>query len=255
MAVDYSVYTVLQASRRSWRIGQTEPVRVYFYAYSETLQEDALRLVAAKVAAALRVNGDTIADDSLAELDELSGGDIVTTLARIVTGEVQVSAQSLQQAFADANAGLRQANQMIGGYEIVEEAVVEAAVELTPLPHPIGNGNGHAVRPLLTNGNGHREHQPSLFAAAIVPASDAAANGTISNGLTASSVPTNGLTTQSAPANGHTPVNGRDNLTPLTNGHSPDPSLPSDEPPGSAPAPKPVVVPRPQLLARLLAGN
>ncbi|MBK9055999.1 MAG: hypothetical protein IPL78_35410 [Chloroflexi bacterium] len=149
MAVDYSVYTVLQASRRSWRIGQTEPVKVYFYAYEATLQEDALRLVAAKVAAALRVNGDTIADDSLAELDELSGGDIVTTLARIVTGEVQVSAQSLQQAFAEANAGLRQANQMIGGYEIIEEAVVEAPVELTPLPHPTGNGNGHAVRPLV----------------------------------------------------------------------------------------------------------
>jgi hypothetical protein len=49
MAIDYSVYTVLQASRRSWRIGQTEPVRVYFFAYEETIQEDALQLVAAKV--------------------------------------------------------------------------------------------------------------------------------------------------------------------------------------------------------------
>lgn len=255
MAVDYSVYTVLQASRRSWRIGQTETVKVYFYAYEATLQEDALRLVAAKVAAALRVNGDTIADDSLAELDELSGGDIVTTLARIVTGEVQVSAQSLQQAFAEANAGLRQANQMIGGYEIIEEAVVEAAVEFTPLPYPSGNGNGHAVRPLFNNGNGHREHQPSLFAAAIVPASDAAANGTTNHRLTSSSAPTNGLATHSAPANGHTLVNGRDNHSLLTNGHSHDPVLLPDESPGSAPAPKPVVVPRPQLLTRLLAGR
>ncbi|MCB9010119.1 MAG: hypothetical protein H6656_22565, partial [Ardenticatenaceae bacterium] len=42
MAIDYSVYTVLQASRRSWRIGQTEPVKVYFFAYEETIQEDAL---------------------------------------------------------------------------------------------------------------------------------------------------------------------------------------------------------------------
>jgi SNF2 family DNA or RNA helicase len=86
MAIDYSVYTVLQASRRSWRIGQTQPVKIYFFAYEETIQEDALRLVAAKVAAALRINGDTVGDDSLADLDELSSGDLVTTLARIVTG-------------------------------------------------------------------------------------------------------------------------------------------------------------------------
>jgi len=254
MAVDYSVYTVLQASRRSWRIGQTEPVKVYFYAYESTLQEDALRLVAAKVAAALRVNGDTIADDSLAELDELSGGDIVTTLARIVTGEVQVSAQSLQQAFAEANVGLRQANQMIGGYEIVEAEVVETQVEPRPSPHSTGNGNGHAVRPLFTNGNGHHQ-QPSLFATTTVPTNSAAADGAISNGLTSSSMPTNGIVTQSAPINGHDPVNGRDALSPLANGHSHDPAVPPDEPPGSAPAPKPVVIPRPQLLTRLLAGR
>ena len=29
---DYSVYTMRQASRRSWRIGQTEPVQVVFMA-------------------------------------------------------------------------------------------------------------------------------------------------------------------------------------------------------------------------------
>jgi hypothetical protein len=94
MAIDYSVYTVLQASRRSWRIGQTEPVKVYFFAYEETIQEDALRLVAAKVAAALRVNGDTVGDDSLAELDDLTSGDLVATLAKIITGDVQIEAHS-----------------------------------------------------------------------------------------------------------------------------------------------------------------
>ena len=32
---DYSVYTMRQASRRSWRIGQTQPVQVVFMAYRE----------------------------------------------------------------------------------------------------------------------------------------------------------------------------------------------------------------------------
>ena len=38
-----------QASRRSWRIGQTEPVQVVFMAYRNTLQADALKLVAQKL--------------------------------------------------------------------------------------------------------------------------------------------------------------------------------------------------------------
>src|SRR5690606_14535079 len=122
MSPHYSVYTVLQASRRSWRIGQTRPVKVYYFAYADTIQTDALYLVAAKVAAALRVNGDTVADDSLAELDEITGNDIVTTLARVVTGEAQLEVPNLQQAFAEANASIRQANTIIGEYEMVGDA-------------------------------------------------------------------------------------------------------------------------------------
>lgn len=168
MAIDYSVYTVLQASRRSWRIGQTEPVKVYFFAYEETIQEDALRLVAAKVAAALRVNGDTVGDDSLAELDDLTSGDLVATLAKIITGDVQIEAHSLQQAFAEANASLRQANTIIGDYQMVEEELEEAEAV-------VAGGNGHLSgndqRPLLasdrlivTNGdNGRSPQQASLF--------------------------------------------------------------------------------------------
>jgi hypothetical protein len=181
MAPDYSVYTVLQASRRSWRIGQTEPVKVYYFAYEETIQEDALRLVAAKVAAALRVNGDTVGDDSLADLDELTSGDLVATLAKIVTGETQIEARSLQQAFAEANAGLRQANTLIGEYSIVDDDEDEALEGLETAV----NGNGHLYaeqnRPLLPTarpvaGNGlslnGRTHQPSLFSNGQVKADD-----------------------------------------------------------------------------------
>ena len=158
MAIDYSVYTVLQASRRSWRIGQTEPVKVYYFCYEETIQEDALHLVAAKVAASLRVNGDTVGDDSLADLDELASGDLVATLAKIVTGEAQIEARSLQQAFAEANASLRQANTIIGDYQMVDEGE----------PEPVAHSNGTGPRPLpALAGNGQHANgttrQPSLF--------------------------------------------------------------------------------------------
>jgi hypothetical protein len=127
--------------------------------------------VAAKVAAALRVNGDTVGDDSLADLDELTSGDLVATLAKIVTGETQIEARSLQQAFAEANAGLRQANILIGEYSMAEEEEDEDVGLETAV-----NGNGHLyaeqnrpllspARPVASNGlhsNG-RIPQPSLF--------------------------------------------------------------------------------------------
>jgi hypothetical protein len=158
MSPHYSVYTVLQASRRSWRIGQTKPVKVYYFVYSDTIQTDALYLVAAKVAAALRVNGDTVADDSLAELDEITGNDIVATLARIVTGETQLDAPSLQQAFAQANASIRQANMVIGEYEMVDDAdevTIEgdAPAEIVRSPEPAPR---HASQQTLVFGAGSR---------------------------------------------------------------------------------------------------
>jgi len=62
---DYSVYTMRQASRRSWRIGQTEPVQVVFMAYRYTLQADALKLVAQKLQSSLAVEGE-LPEDGLA---------------------------------------------------------------------------------------------------------------------------------------------------------------------------------------------
>lgn len=107
MAIDYSVYTVKQASRRSYRIGQLKDVAVQFCAYRGTLQEQALRLVAAKMAATDRIDGNTIATDSLTELDDMVQGDLITTLARIVVGEEELTAPSLADAFAEANGALR----------------------------------------------------------------------------------------------------------------------------------------------------
>ena len=53
----YSLFTLRQASRRSWRIGQTEPVRVVFLAYKDTLQETALQVMGEKLLAAGALEG------------------------------------------------------------------------------------------------------------------------------------------------------------------------------------------------------
>ena len=83
---DYSVYVVRQASRRSWRIGQTRPVKVVFMSYRNTLQADALKLVAKKMQSSLAVEGE-LPEDGLAAYGD-DGDDMMMALARrIVSGE------------------------------------------------------------------------------------------------------------------------------------------------------------------------
>lgn len=58
MQTGYSVYTVQQASRRSWRIGQKQPVRVHYLGYAETAQISCLELMAKKIAVSQSTSGD-----------------------------------------------------------------------------------------------------------------------------------------------------------------------------------------------------
>ena len=53
----YSLYTLRQASRRSWRIGQTQEVTVKYFAYAQTAQETCLRLMGRKLLVALAMEG------------------------------------------------------------------------------------------------------------------------------------------------------------------------------------------------------
>ena len=53
----YSIYVLRQASRRSWRIGQEDGVRVGYMAYSNTAQESCLRLMGKKLLVSLAIEG------------------------------------------------------------------------------------------------------------------------------------------------------------------------------------------------------
>jgi hypothetical protein len=88
----YSVFTLRQASRRSWRIGQDQPVRVFFMAYSETMQEKALSLMAQKMETSLAIEGE-LSDKGLAALSE-SENSMMYELAKALTGKVAVKDMS-----------------------------------------------------------------------------------------------------------------------------------------------------------------
>jgi hypothetical protein len=53
----YSLHTLRQASRRSWRIGQRHPVRVKFLVYRKTTQTTCLKLMGKKMLVALMLEG------------------------------------------------------------------------------------------------------------------------------------------------------------------------------------------------------
>jgi hypothetical protein len=75
----YSIFTLRQASRRSWRIGQDKPVRIHYLHYRGTMQERALELVGKKLSASLAIEGKLTAD-GLASMS--AGEDMTLMLAR-----------------------------------------------------------------------------------------------------------------------------------------------------------------------------
>ena len=75
----YSTYTLRQASRRSWRIGQRHPIRVGFLTYADTAQESCLRLMGKKLMASLPMEGKLHAE-GLQSMD--SDDDLLTAMAR-----------------------------------------------------------------------------------------------------------------------------------------------------------------------------
>jgi len=75
----YSLHTLRQASRRSWRIGQRRPVEVKFFAYKDTMQEVCLRLMGKKLLVALAMEG-KFASEGLQAID--GDDDMLTAMAR-----------------------------------------------------------------------------------------------------------------------------------------------------------------------------
>ena len=139
---DYSVYTMRQASRGLLRIGRTKLVKVVFIAYRNSLQADALKLVAKKLQPSLAAYGD-------------DGDDLMLALARkIVSGE-EDDAQMVESVFG----------------QVRDDDWKQAMVKPKATPRN-GNGNAHHTDGIgpsveLVLGNGHagepEEGQQSLF--------------------------------------------------------------------------------------------
>lgn len=91
--VGYNIFTLRQAAKRSWRIGQKEPVRVFYLCYRASLQETALSLVANKIEVALLTEGEI--PEGLADYTD-EGDSILTELVKSLTEEKKyINAETL----------------------------------------------------------------------------------------------------------------------------------------------------------------
>jgi len=93
--ISYSLFTIWQAMRRVWRLGQTRPVKVVFVAYANTLEESALALMGQKMGAAQLLYGDEVAGALVPE----GTGDFLTQLAKTVLENKELP--DLQSLFAE----------------------------------------------------------------------------------------------------------------------------------------------------------
>ena len=145
---DYSVYTMRQASRRSWRIGQTRPVRVVFMAYRGTLQSS------------LAVEGELLEEGLAAFGDD--GDDLMLALARKIVNEEEEEQESVEEVFAQAREAEALSEELLvdEGWHAVEVDAESAMVEAHR------NGTGATVEVEAANGHHHDEApetQQSLF--------------------------------------------------------------------------------------------
>ncbi len=80
----YSIFVLRQASRRSWRIGQKEPVKVKFLYYEDTVQASCLRLMGKKLLVSLAMEG-KFANEGLQSID--GDDDLLMAMARELVQE------------------------------------------------------------------------------------------------------------------------------------------------------------------------
>ena len=138
-----------QASRRSWRIGQTQPVQVVFMAYRNALQADALKLVAQKLQSSLAVEGE-LPEDGLAAYGD-DGDDLMLALARkIVAGEED--AGSVESVFEQARQVAAEAEALLvdEGWHAPEPEPALVEVEAAPVGAAADERRNDAVEPQRT---------------------------------------------------------------------------------------------------------
>ncbi len=134
--LDYSVYTMQQAARRTWRLGQVDDVVVYYAVYADTMEHRAMGLVAQKLAAALLLTGDAVEGALVQQTD--SGRGFLADLAKSVIAGSQIA--DLNSLFRERSREQRTPN-FLGATMQDLRAEIAAAMDEEPLLLQIPSAN------------------------------------------------------------------------------------------------------------------
>lgn len=88
--VGYNIFTMRQASRRSWRLSQTKDIEVYFMYYKDTIQAQALSLMATKLQASMAIEG-KFSEEGLRAMS--NNEDLLTQIANSVVEGIKDTVQ------------------------------------------------------------------------------------------------------------------------------------------------------------------
>ncbi len=96
-SMGYNLFTLRQASRRSWRINQTAPrVEVYMLYYADTMQAKAMKLMASKLAVAGLIEG-SFSEEGLAAMSDVK--DLTSQMAKELAQGIKDNVEDIAAAF------------------------------------------------------------------------------------------------------------------------------------------------------------
>ena len=96
-SMGYNLFTLRQASRRSWRINQTAPrVEVYMLYYADTMQAKAMKQMASKLAVAGIIEG-TFSEEGLAAMSDVK--DLTSQMAKELALGIRDNVEDIAAAF------------------------------------------------------------------------------------------------------------------------------------------------------------
>ncbi|MBP5717959.1 MAG: hypothetical protein J6X53_03130, partial [Abditibacteriota bacterium] len=108
-SMGYKLFTLRQASRRSWRINQTAPkVEVYMLYYRDTMQQKAMKLMASKLAVAGIIEGN-FTEEGLAAMSDVK--DMTSQMAKELMMGIRDNVEDIAASFkkmAIVNPGRRE---------------------------------------------------------------------------------------------------------------------------------------------------
>jgi len=121
---EYSVYLIQQASRRTWRLGQTQRVKIYFAVYQGTMEHRAVAHVGKKIAAAQLLYGDDVAGALVSQAGV--GGSFLEELAREVVANTDIP--DLGELFVQKHQAIEGTGWLLGdNAQVVIEREIAAA--------------------------------------------------------------------------------------------------------------------------------